>query len=259
MNLVINASDAIIGEGTITIRTENSVVDEKNSIDMPESHPGNYVCLSVTDTGTGIDQQIIHRIFEPFFTTKDKEKGTGLGLSVVYGIAKQHNGWVNVYSTSGKGTTFKVYFPAVLNIQAGEVQEPVSLKELYGNGERILLVEDEESMLNFVKIVLSENGYTVFSASSAQEAVKIFKQENYNFRLIFSDVVLPDSSGVRLVEELLFYKPELLCLLTSGYTDEKSQWAMIQEKGYPFLQKPYTLYDLFKTIKDVLSSRLDLK
>ncbi len=259
MNLVINASDAITGEGTITVRTENSVVDDKNSTDMPESHPGNYVCLTVTDTGTGIDQQIIHRIFEPFFTTKDKEKGTGLGLSVVYGIAKQHNGWVNVYSTYGKGTTFKVYFPAVLNIQAGAVQEPVSLKELYGNGERILLVEDEESMLNFVKIVLSENGYTVFSASSAQEAVKIFKQENYNFRLIFSDVVLPDSSGVRLAEELLYYKPELLCLLTSGYTDEKSQWALIQEKGYPFLQKPYTLYDLFKTIKDVLSTRLDLK
>ncbi len=259
MNLVINASDAIIGEGTITVRTENSVIDEKNSRDMPESHPGNYVCLTVTDTGTGIDQQIIHRIFEPFFTTKDKEKGTGLGLSVVYGIAKQHNGWVNVYSTYGKGTTFKVYFPAVLNIQTGAVQEPVSLKELYGKGERILLVEDEESMLNFVKIVLSENGYTVFSASNAQEAVNIFKQENYNFHLIFSDVVLPDSSGVRLAEELLFYKPELLCLLTSGYTDEKSQWALIQEKGYPFLQKPYTLYDLFKTIKDVLSTRLDSK
>ena len=259
MNLVINAGDAITGGGTITVRTENRVVDDNNSRDIPESHPGNYVCLTVVDTGTGIDQQIIHRIFEPFFTTKDKEKGTGLGLSVVYGIAKQHNGWVNVYSTYGKGTTFKVYFPAVLTLQAGAVQESVSFKELYGNGERILLVEDEESMLNFVKIVLSENGYTVFSASSAQEAVKIFKQENHDFALVFSDVVLPDSSGVRLAEELQFYKPELLCLLTSGYTDEKSQWALIQEKGYPFIQKPYTLYDLFKTIKDIFNTRPGLK
>ena len=259
MNLVINAGDAIDGEGTITVKTENSVIDDDSSRKIPESHAGNYVCLTVTDTGTGIDQQIIHRIFEPFFTTKGKEKGTGLGLSVVYGIAKQHNGWINVESTGGQGTTFKVYFPAVLTLQAEAVPESVSLKELYGNGERILLVEDEESMLNFVKIVLSENGYSVLAASSAEEAIKIFKRENHKLDLLFSDVVLPDSNGVRLAEELQFYKPELLCLLTSGYTDEKSQWALIRGKGYPFLQKPYTLYDLFKMIKDVFHVQPGLK
>jgi PAS domain S-box-containing protein len=259
MNLVINASDAIVRDGTITIKTENSSIDEKNIVDMPESHPGNYVCLTVTDTGTGIDNETINRIFEPFFTTKGKEKGTGLGLSVVYGIAKQHNGWVNVYSTSGNGTTFKVYFPAVLNMPAEIVKETLSFKDLNGNGERILLVEDEESMLNFVKIALNENGYTVFPASSAQEAVKIFKSEDHKFDLVFSDVVLPDSTGIRLIEELLSYKPGFLCLLTSGYTDEKSQWASIKEKGYPFIQKPYTLYDLFRTIKDLITTRAQIR
>ncbi len=253
MNLVINASHAIIKDGTITIRTENSFIDEEKSITIPDSYPGNYVCLSVTDTGTGIDTEIINRIFEPFFTTKDKEKGTGLGLSVVYGIAKQHNGWINVYSKLGEGTTFKVYFPAVLQIHETTGREKLSFKDLNGNGERILLVEDEESMLNFVKIVLSENGYQVFPASNAEEAVSIFKRENNKFDLLFSDVVLPDSNGIRLADELLSYKPGLICLLTSGYTDEKSQSALIQERGYPFIQKPYTLYDLFRMIKDLIA------
>jgi PAS domain S-box-containing protein len=258
MNLVINASHAIVKDGTITIRTENSFIDEETSITIPESHPGNYVCLTVSDTGNGIETEIIDRIFEPFFTTKDKEKGTGLGLSVVYGIAKQHNGWINVYSKLGEGTTFKVYFPAVLQIHETTGREKLSFKDLNGNGERILLVEDEESMLNFVKIVLSENGYQVFPASSAQEAISIFKRENQKFDLIFSDVVLPDSNGIRLIEELLLYKPGFLCLLTSGYTDEKSQWAFIKEKGYPFIQKPYTLYDLFRTIKDMITARAQI-
>lgn len=255
MNLVINANDAISRDGVITVRTENAVIDESRSRQMPDSHPGKYVCLTVEDTGAGIDTAILDRIFEPFFTTKGKEKGTGLGLSVVYGIAKQHNGWVTVQSTKGTGTTFKVYFPAVTDIPTGAAREPVSLQALNGKGERILLVEDEQSMLNFITVALGENGYTVFPASTMQEALRIFERENGSIDLLFSDVVLPDGNGVKLLEELLSLKPGLLFLLTSGYADEKSRWRIIENRGYPFMQKPYTLYDLFRTIRELFASR----
>ncbi len=255
MNLIINANDAIGKTGVITVRTENSVIDENAGGEMREAHPGKYVCLTVSDTGAGIDVSIMDRIFEPFFTTKSREKGTGLGLSVVYGIAKQHNGWVSVQSTKGTGTTFRVYFPAVPDIPADAVRAPVAWQTLNGKGERILLVEDEQSMLNFVKVALGENGYTVFPASSVQEAVRIFQREGGNIDLLFSDVVLPDGNGVKLLEDLLTSKPGLRFLLTSGYADEKSRWRTIENKGYPFLQKPYTLYDLFRTIRELLAAR----
>ena len=255
MNLIINANDAIGKAGVITVRTENCVIDENAGAQMQESHPGKYVCLTVSDTGAGIDASIMDRIFEPFFTTKSREKGTGLGLSVVYGIAKQHNGWVSVQSTKGTGTTFRVYFPAVPDIPADAVRAPVAWQTLNGKGERILLVEDEQSMLNFVKVALGENGYTVFPASSVQEAVRIFQRESGNIDLLFSDVVLPDGNGVKLLEDLLTSKPGLRFLLTSGFADEKSRWRTIENKGYPFLQKPYTLYDLFRMIRELLASR----
>ncbi len=253
MNLAVNARDAMPSGGTLIIRTENIFLSYEDSKNIPESRPGKFVSISIEDTGIGMEKNILPRIFEPFFSTKEAGKGTGLGLSVVYGIIKQHNGWINVFSEPGKGSTFRVYLPAFSERLEDESQEAVSLQEFQGNGERILLVEDEKGVQSLAKTGLKENGYTVFEASNAKEAVEIFKREEGNFDLIFTDVVLPDTDGLQLIEKLLLYNANLLVLLSSGYTDQKSQWEHIRQKGFQFLQKPYSLYDLLKAVKTVLT------
>ena len=255
MNLVVNARDAMPDGGKITIRTENVTIDRELSRVIPESLPGRFVRFSVEDAGVGIDKAILDQIFEPFFTTKEVGVGTGLGLSVVYGIIKQHNGWINVYSEPGHGTTFKVYLPAVSDEIEDEKKDAVSFKELKGSGERILLVEDEEGIREFTAEALRENGYIIFEAANAKEALDLFKNENGNFNLVFSDVVMPGKSGLKLVVELLSDKPDLKVLLCSGYSDKKSQWREIKKRGLRFLQKPYDVVDLLKTIREVLEQR----
>lgn len=250
MNLAGNARDAMPEGGELIIKTENVTLDEDYCKVIPESRPGKFVYLSVADTGVGMDKEILQRIFEPFFSTK--EVGTGLGLSVVYGIVKEHEGWINVYSEPGQGSTFKVYLPAFYVEPEDETEETVSLQELRGRGERILLVEDEEGVREFVRRALSENGYVVFEATSAEEALDIFERAKGRFRLVFSDVVLPDESGLQLVDQLLFRKPELRVLLSSGYADQKSQWPVICERGFRFLQKPYALPDLLRAIREAV-------
>jgi CheY-like chemotaxis protein len=221
-----------------------------NSQSIPEARAGTHVCLSITDTGVGIDKKNIEQIFEPFFSTK--ETGSGLGLSVVHGIVKQHKGWIDVYSEPGKGSTFKVYLPAFSEGVKDELKERPLLHGLGGKGERILLVEDEESVREFVAGVLTNNGYVVFGAASVEEALSVFEREGGNFHLIFSDVVLPDKNGLELVDHLLHLKPELHVLLSSGYTDDKSQWPAIHERGFMFLQKPYAVVDLLRMVREAL-------
>ncbi len=252
MNLAVNARDAMPDGGKLTIKTKNITLDEEDCKLIHEARPGKFICLSVEDTGAGMDKDVIQHIFEPFFSTKETEKGTGLGLSVVYGIVKQHEGWINVYSEPGKGSMFKVYLPAFSVKLEDGTNEAISLQELQGSGERILLVEDEEGVRDFGMRALGENGYMVFEAANAKEAMESFEKEKGNFHLVFCDVVLPDKSGPQLVEQLLSRKPELLVLLSSGYTDDKSQWSMIYERGFRFLQKPYALDDLLRTIKEVI-------
>ncbi|MBA7704875.1 Blue-light-activated protein [subsurface metagenome] len=175
-----------------------------------------------------------------------------MGLSVVYGIVKQHEGWVNVYSEPGLGSNLKIYLPASSLKAEKETKETVSLKELKGSGERILLVEDEEEVREFATMVLGENGYVVYDAASAEEALDMFDKEAGSFDLIFSDVVLSGKSGIQLVDQLLSRKGELRILLSSGYTDHKSQWPVIEERGFRFLQKPYGLTDLLRAIREAI-------
>ncbi len=253
MNLVVNARDAILKEGTITLETRNIDLDQIKNINFPEVHSGSFICLTVTDTGTGMDDETVQHMFEPFFTTK--EKGTGLGLSVVHGIIKQHGGWMSVHSKPGYGTIFKSYLPAVPTKHEEAAEEAISLKELAGNGERLLVVEDEALIMDFIGIALGENGYKVFPAANAEDAIKLFKQEYGKFDLVFSDVMLPGKSGIELVEYLVSEKPDLKFILTSGYIRYESNWSFIQERSYPFIQKPYALQVLLKTIKDVLSDK----
>jgi two-component system cell cycle sensor histidine kinase/response regulator CckA len=253
MNLVMNARDAMSKGGKITIKTENVDIDEGYCEIYKYAHPGKFVCLSVEDIGIGMDKEVIQHIFEPFFTTKGQGKGTGLGLSVVYGIIKQHEGWINVYSEPGRGSVFKVYLPVSSVESKGETKEEViSIQDCHGKGERILLVEDDDGIREFAKRVLFESGYVGFEAVNAEEALNIFGKEKGDFHLIFSDVVLPDKSGLQLVDQLLSRKPELKVLLTSGYTDQKSQWPIIREKGYRFIQKPYGLTDLLQVVREVI-------
>jgi two-component system cell cycle sensor histidine kinase/response regulator CckA len=253
MNIVINAKEAMPEGGQITIKTKNIVLDKNSLRSMPEARAGRFIKLTVNDTGIGMSQEMLQHIFEPFYTTKGQANRTGLGLSVVYGIVKQHEGWINVFSSPGKGTTFDIYFP-VLPIGKSETEKTSpSLDQLQGKNKRILLVEDSEGVREFAAMVLSENGYSVYSATTVEEALDVFKKENGEFDLVISDVVLPDKSGLKLAEELNTKNPGLPILLSSGYTDQKLQWPIIREKGFRFLQKPYAFIDLLKAVKDTLS------
>ena len=254
MNLILNARDAMPAGGRLTIKTKNVVVDKFYCQNNSEARPGKFIQIVVEDTGTGIAEDHLIHIFEPFFSTKGPVKGTGLGLSVVYGILKQHKGWINVYSELGKGTTFKVFLPAIGVKPEEETRRFISVDELKGSGERILVVEDEISVREFSMRALRKSGYVVFAASDANEALSVFDTEGGRFDLIFSDVVLSDITGIDLVERLLKKNPDLKILLTSGYTDHKSQWPLIQEKGFHFLQKPYALIDLLRSVKEVIES-----
>ena len=254
MNLAVNARDAMPEGGKLTITTENVTLSEEQCTTIPEAQPGKYACLSVADTGVGIEKEIIEYIFEPFFSTKEPGEGTGLGLSVVYGIAKQHGGWINVYSEPGQGSTFKLYLPAIAGKPELKSDETILAEELQGNGERILLVEDDGRVREFLADALNENGHVVFEAANAEEALDIFDSEQGEFHLVFSDVVLPDINGFQLADQLLSRKPELPVLLGSGYINDKLQRPIIHEKEFQILPKPYTLAELLRAVREAMGA-----
>jgi len=255
MNITVNAKDAMPDGGKLNIKTQNVDIDKEYCRVYTYARQGKFVCLMLEDTGVGMDKPIIDRIFEPFFTTRGLGKGTGMGLSVVYGIVKQHKGWINVESSPNIGTIFKIYLPAV-SIKPEKKQEaPVSLGDLIGKGERILVIEDEEAVMDITTKRLSENGYKVFAAANVKEAMDIFEKEKGDFDLVFADIVLPDGRGPELVDKLLELKPGIKVLYTSGYSDERSDWLAIKNVGYPYLQKPYLLNDLLKVVKDTLMEK----
>ncbi len=257
MNLVINARDAMPDGGDILIQTQNVVVDEAYTKIYPFARAGKHVCLTITDTGMGMDSETQKRIFEPFFTTKDAGKGTGLGLAVVYGIVKQHKGWIVAESTPEEGASFKAYFPAVTIKAHSDRHEEVSFESIRGKGEKILIVEDDTGVLEFAATALTSHGYEIYSAGRSEEAHAIFTRHKDHLSLVFSDVVLPDRNGLDLVEELLNEKPAMRVLMTSGYMDEKSQTKMIKVHDYPFLQKPYTMHELLKSVRFVIDTRAE--
>ncbi len=251
MNLAVNARDAMPNGGKLLIKTENVVIDETYSEVQAETRSGEFVCLSVTDTGEGMSRETINRIFEPFFSTKVTGKGTGLGLSVVYGIIKQHGGWINVYSEPEHGSIFKIYLEKVEG--AVENRPKTETLEMFnGNGEKILIVEDEHRVRQLTEKFLSRHGYTIVSAQNIHEAKQIFNTEQGQFDLLFSDVVLPDGTGIDLVKSLRKTNPDLKVLLSSGYTDHKSQWVVINEMELPFLPKPFTLDNLLRAVRDAI-------
>jgi PAS domain S-box-containing protein len=252
LNLTVNAVDAMPNGGTLIIKTQNEKIPHNASSLSPDSRPGNFVCLSFFDSGEGIDKKVIPQIFEPFFTTK--ANGTGLGLSVVYGIVKQHNGWINVDSEPGGGTTFRIYFPALVSSEEENPEQELSLMEFGGNGEKILFVEDEIGVRELSAKALRDYGYEVIEARNAGEAREIFEKQKGNFHLVVCDIILPDKNGIELMENIQSLHPNTKILFISGYADHRSQWTDVVKKGVPFLQKPYSLVDLLKMIKEVVES-----
>ena len=252
MNLSINSRDAMPDGGNIFIKTEMVHIAENDIFHITGSRPGKFIRLTVSDTGEGMNKEALSHIFEPFYTTKPVGKGTGLGLSVVYGIVKEHSGWINVYSEPEKGTSFKIYFPAFeKELEHKEISHNVS-SYIKGAGERILLIEDDSHIRQLTCEMMTDWGYKVFSAPDGRTAKEIFKTEKGNFDLVFCDIVLPDKNGIHLIAEFISKRPRLEVLLTSGYAPERYQYPLIDKMGFSFLQKPYTSSELLKIIRKKL-------
>jgi CheY-like chemotaxis protein len=255
MNLAVNARDAMPDGGTMTVRTRNASLSEDSVPDGGDARAGEFVCVSVEDSGAGMDEETVARIFDPFFSTKGPGKGTGLGLAVVYGIVQQHGGWIYTLSTPRMGTTFEIYLPAGAGgAESTPCREEQSRPALHarGSGERILVVEDEDAVRDLASTVLRKCGYSVLEAASVDEALDLFRREEGRFDLVFSDVVLPDRSGVQLADELLRISPDIRILMSSGHASNRSQWDTINQKGLPFIQKPYSLPALLQKIRETI-------
>ncbi|RKY16300.1 MAG: hypothetical protein DRP63_05635 [Planctomycetota bacterium] len=246
MNLVVNARDAMPNGGTITIRTENIVLTAEDVQIIPNATPGRFVRLSVSDTGVGMDKKTLEHIFEPFFTTKREGKGTGLGLAVVYGVVRQHNGWINVYSEPGNGTTFKIYLPVAKEVSAKDEEEKTPEAVPAGNGEIVLVVEDEERVRFFTTHALISYKYKAYEAATVKDALKV-SEKLQKLDLLFTDIALPDGKGEQLVTRLRKKWANLPAILTSGYSVVPKP-----RKRVLFLQKPYGLMELLRTVHRAL-------
>ncbi len=257
LNLAVNAGDAMPHGGTLTIETNNVVLDEFYCKSHPNVKPGEYVQIAVSDTGAGIDASVLERIFEPFFTTKEIGKGTGLGLSVVHGIIRQHGGTINVYSEVGRGSTFKVYFPAVNKPVDKEISQGGSLKDLSKGEETILVVEDNDELREFMDTLLSESGYTVLTAREGEDGIRVFEQHVQAISLVISDIVMPKLSGKELKEAVDGLRPGQKFLFISGYTDTTVHHSFILDDKVEFLQKPFTAFELSDKVRKILDRKTD--
>jgi len=251
MNLSVNARDAMPEGGKLTIETANVELDGAYARNHVAVTPGRYVMISVSDTGVGMAPEVRDRVFDPLFTTKEKGKGTGLGLSTVYGIVKQSDGNIWVYSEPGKGTAFKIYLPRV-DEPLEEAGEVVVQKEIVGRGETILVVEDEEEVRKLAVQILRRQGYTVLEASQGNETSHICEQHKGAIHLMVMDVVMPGMNGRELAKSLEPHHPEMQVLYMSGYTDNAIVHHGILEKGLNFIQKPFTLEGLLRKVREVL-------
>ena len=253
MNLSVNARDAMPGGGTLAIAVEPCSFDETYLETHPEAHAGQFVRLRVSDTGTGMDAKTLAHIFEPFFTTKEIGKGTGLGLATVYGIVKQHEGWVEVASAPGRGTTFDLFFPASSELAAPVPEVVAAPRPVVGGTETILVVEDEPFLREMTQAILQNFGYRILEAASGKEALAVWRQHAGEIDLVLTDMVMPEGvSGAELAEQLLSQKPGLKIIFTSGYTASEINPVVLAKVHAQFLQKPYSHSDLARIVRDCL-------
>jgi PAS domain S-box-containing protein len=248
LNLFVNAWQAMPGGGEIYIETEK--VNLEDDYDKPyEIVPGPYVRISVTDTGIGMDNDIQQKIFEPFFTTKAVGRGTGMGLASAYGIIKNHNGIINVYSEKGHGTTFKIYLPAS---DKTVPEENPKTQELLRGTETILLIDDEHMVIDIGKEILEKLGYDVITAASGTEAVDLFKKSKKKMDLVILDMIMPDMSGRETFENLKVYQADVKVLLSSGYSIDGQATEILNSGCKGFIQKPFSLKQLSRKMREIL-------
>ncbi len=252
-NLCVNARDAITDVGKITIETKRAIFDQAYCADHIDFVAGEFVMLGVADDGCGMDRSTRERIFEPFFTTKETGRGTGLGLATVYGIVKQNDGFINVYSEPGEGTAFKIYLPRYQGEMTGPA-EPQELQQPIGNGELILVVEDEAAIMKLTERILYSLNYRVITAQTVADALALTDSHGEELALLITDVVMPGMNGRDLADRLRLQCPQLACLFMSGYTAEIIAHRGVLERDVHFIQKPFSRKDLACAVREALDA-----
>ena len=251
VNLAANARDAMPNGGIFTFETKNVELDKEYSKKHAGTKPGPHVMLSISDNGIGMSADVKANIFEPFFTTNREGKGTGLGLSTVFGIIKQSGGHIWAYSEIERGTSFKIYFPKV-DSEAEEIPSDIKIKEIPRGSERILLVEDEDSLRTFTSEVLKRSGYKVLEAKNGGEAYLIYKKQENPIELVITDVIMPQMGGVELAENLHKINSDLKILYISGYSENAIVHFGVLDPDKKYLPKPFKAKDLLLMVREVL-------
>jgi len=253
MNLAVNARDAMPKGGALTIETLPADIDASYVEVHPQGRPGAFVLMRVSDTGCGMDEATLARIFEPFFTTKEIGKGTGLGLATVYGIVKQHEGWITVTSEVGVGTIFSILLPASAHQAEAKSTATAPSNEVPRGDETILVVEDEAALRDLAHVILENCGYTVIEAGSGVEALEIWHKQQDAIDLVLTDMVMPEGiSGMDLAQRLHAVRPDLRIIFASGYSMDELDADFMREGTAAFIQKPYSHITLAQTVRACL-------
>jgi PAS domain S-box-containing protein len=251
LNLYVNAWQAMPGGGNLYLETGNINITENDSNSF-QGRPGNYVKISVTDNGIGMDEAVMARIFDPFFTTKQAGRGTGLGLATVYGIIKNHGGFIDVYSEVGRGTTFSIYLPVT---GKAPWEKQISREKIWKGSGAVLLVDDEKMILNVAVPLLNGLGYEAFTASSGQEAIEIYQNNKDGIDLIILDIVMPDIGGEETFNRLKEINPRVKVLLSSGYSVNEQAAGILKRGADGFIQKPFDIERLSRKMKEILKKK----
>jgi len=252
LNLVVNARDAMPDGGDIIIGTSGVEFDQLAVLQSPQARVGSFVCLTVSDRGVGIPPENLSKIFEPFFTTKPVGEGTGLGLSTVFGVVRQHQGWVDVYSEVGQGTTFRIYLPRVAETVSSISSQPVR-QAISGGSETVLLVEDDTKLRESVRMALSQLGYAILEAPNGADALEIWKKNRHDIRLLMTDLAMPGGmTGKQLAQRILKENPKLKVIYMSGHSADVVGKDLPMAEGVNFLAKPFQVHKLAQAVRDGL-------
>ncbi|MBC8115176.1 MAG: response regulator, partial [Candidatus Saccharimonas sp.] len=251
MNLSINARDAMPDGGTLTIEATSTLLNGNASQLHPEAHPGWYVLLKVSDTGTGMSSEVLDRIFDPFFTTKEIGKGTGLGLATVQGIVKSHGGFINVYSEPACGSKFSIYLPAAITAEV-TTSTPSQAPDDSGRGRTVLLVDDEGFILQVTAAALEGAGYRVLTARDGSAAIAAFSQHRYEVSAVLLDMMMPGLDGLQTLDQLRQIDPQVVVIACSGLRTSQRETEVLKRGAKAFLPKPYSEDQLLLALTQVL-------